>query len=120
MILDIDRFKKIDKPLIIPFSRLKKYLRKAKNLEIFDYGIKLTNSFEVRAESCSLPSNLSTGYALALCAIGRAKKIMLAGFDGYKNEDYLNYENQTVFKYFKENYSKVNIELMNKSKFFKV
>ena len=120
VILDIDRFKKIDKPLIIPFSRLKKYLRKAKNLEIFDYGIKLTNSFEVRAESCSLPSNLSTGYALALCTIGRAKKIMLAGFDGYKNEDYLNYENQTVFKYFKENYSKVNIELMNKSKFFKV
>ena len=61
-----------------------------------NYGVNLGNYFHAKNESCVLPSNLSIGYALALCAIGSVKKIILAGFDGYKNEDYLNYENQIL------------------------
>lgn len=80
---------KLTQPLITPFSMLPDTLKKnlAKK-KILDFGIAINiKSFKFYQNYCELPTSLVVAYSLAIANSGKAKKIILAGFDGYVAED---------------------------------
>ena len=66
--------------------------------------------FRIENYSCYLPNDLAISYALALTTIGNAKKIMLVGFDGYKQNNSLQEEMIETIKLYKN--CKKNIKYM--------
>jgi len=44
-----------------------------------------------------LPNSLVTSYALAVASSGKAKRVLLAGFDGYSSDDPRRIENDELF-----------------------
>lgn len=89
MLSEFNSYSRLDKPLAISNVLLKKVLDKSvliKNL--WDYGLNIKqNTFVIGETECTLPYELSIGYALSLANIGGAKNISLVGFDGYDRDD---------------------------------
>ena len=54
-----------------------------------------------------MPNPLVLGYALAAISSGQAKRLLLAGFDGYAGDDPLKAENDMIFKMHQETDSAV-------------
>lgn len=90
--------------LIIPKERLKN-LKKSINSIKYDYGILIKGkTFKVHKNYCILPNNLVFTYSIALCKVGKAKKIYLAGFDGYKANNNKNNQMSETIKIINDNY----------------
>jgi len=89
MLGELDLYSKLDKPLAIPNALLKKIVGKSVLIKcLWDYGLNIKqNTFIAGETECTLPYELSIGYALSLVNIGGAKSIGLVGFDGYDRED---------------------------------
>ncbi|MCB0338054.1 MAG: hypothetical protein KDD53_00550, partial [Bdellovibrionales bacterium] len=85
---DYKEYCSLTKPLIAPkaaFSNQNSAL--PQNLALFNYGVEFRdNSFEPKSQNCILPAPLAAGYAFALCFAGGANRILMAGFDGYRND----------------------------------
>ena len=62
---------------------------KIKNKKIFDYGLSIRpkNSITIKKNYCILPKPLAIGYSIAIAISGKANRVFLAGFDGYKLDD---------------------------------
>lgn len=55
---------------------------------VLDYDCELRgHCFEARRDGCVLPAPLACAYALALCVAGGARRVLLAGFDGFAAGD---------------------------------
>ncbi len=83
-------YERLTKPLIISNRLLGKVLKNTTiNIKkLWDYGLNISpNTFIIKKSECTLPYELSFGYALALASIGNASSISLVGFDGYKGGD---------------------------------
>jgi len=53
-----------------------------------DFGLKIEKGiFEFGQYFCSIPTSLVIAYAFAITTSGGAKRIMMAGFDGYGADD---------------------------------
>lgn len=89
LLTDHKSFKHLPQKLIIPLQRLPKMtIEKLKNVKKLDFGIEVkNNSFKFNNTSAIIPNSLAISYALAIANSGKAKKIYLAGFDGYDAED---------------------------------
>ncbi len=89
LLADADPYKNIKSPIILPASLLSKKLKKKfSNLKILDYGIGIQdNKFEFFSNCSYIPRLYNVAYALSVAASGKAKKIFLAGFDGYSRQD---------------------------------
>ena len=89
LILDADLYKSIQQPVIMPLGMVPESLRaQFENLQIFDYGMEIDkNRFESSETSCVVPNDLAIAYALAVCKTAGAKRVLLAGFDGYEASD---------------------------------
>ena len=62
--------------------------KKFKKNKIFDFGIGLkNNSFKFYNKCAYIPKLYTVAYALSIAASGKAKQILLAGFDGYEKTD---------------------------------
>ena len=92
------------KPLIMPISGLSgDFSNFIHSFEILDYGLSVNeNEFKIEDRHCILPSPLVLGYAIAAVSSGKAKRLLLAGFDGYKADDPLKLENELIFKKYQE------------------
>ncbi len=86
---DINKYKKIKYPLILPLESLSENIKKKlKGIDIKDYGIQvISNTFKFEKKKSIIPNSLAISYALAICNSGKAKRIYLAGFDGYQSDD---------------------------------
>ena len=86
---------------------------------IKDYGImiNLNKKFLVKKHYCILPNALAISYSLAIAIAGKAKKIFLAGFDGYDEDDSKNDETDLVLKIIKKTYRKLKILSITKTKY---
>lgn len=75
--------------LITPFSMLSEDVRHAlSRKEVLDFGLNVeTDLFVFEEKCCTLPTSLVVAYALAIATSGKAKQILLAGFDGYPSDD---------------------------------
>lgn len=80
---------KLSQPLITPYSMLEDEVKKKLDgKEVFDFGINVKSGvFEFSEHHCTVPVPLVIAYALAVLTSGKAKKIMMAGFDGYDAGD---------------------------------
>jgi 4-hydroxy 2-oxovalerate aldolase len=81
-------------PLVTPASMLPQdVLAGLAGSELLDYGLSVQEGTTEYGETwCVLPSSLVVAYVLAMCASGRASRILLAGFDGYPDGDPRNAE----------------------------
>src|SRR5690606_21061348 len=84
----------LPQPLITPVSMLSEDLRNGlKGKKLLDFGLGVEPGvFEFRDTSCLIPSSYVLAYALAVAASGKARRILMAGFDGYLAGDPRNEE----------------------------
>jgi 4-hydroxy 2-oxovalerate aldolase len=98
-IFNVKRYKKLKHPIIMPASQLiSNYVESLEGITILDYGLTLQdNTFDISAYECCLQWPLTSAYALAVITQANARKIMLAGFDGYDSNDPRQEEMNEVF-----------------------
>ncbi len=85
LIADLNHYKNLSSPLILPKSLFsKKLINQLKNVRILDYGIGMVeNTFEFYKNGSIVPRLYTLSYALAISTVFNCRKILLAGFDGY-------------------------------------
>lgn len=89
LLADCDRHLSLPQPLIAPVSALPPRLAESLAAKtVLDYGLGVQlNTFEFGPTGCVLPTALVIGYVLAVAASGKARRVLLAGFDGYGADD---------------------------------
>jgi len=89
LMADAEQYKNISSPLVVPASLLSnKVKEKLKKIKILNFGVGLKDSAFKFYNTCShIPKLYTVAYALSIAASGKAKKIYLAGFDGYQKDD---------------------------------
>ena len=110
-LLDSSKYKELKHPLILPMKSLGKKIKDdIKGMNILDYGLNLSpESFLINKNSATLSWQLSAAYAFAVCTQAGAKKISLAGFDGYAKEDARFHEMEEVILKYKSLKSSVEL-----------
>jgi 4-hydroxy 2-oxovalerate aldolase len=104
VLADCSEYLNLPQPLIAPASMLPDNVKQnLKQKELFDFDIVIdTNSFIFNTSNCTLPNLLVLSYALAIATSGKAKKILLAGFDGYGADDPRRKEIDNVFNLYQK------------------
>lgn len=89
LMADCQEHVRLPQPLITPAHMLPaQVLAALGGKELLDYGISVQPGvFEFSGTHCILPTSLVAAYALAVAASGKARRILLAGFDGYSADD---------------------------------
>ena len=89
ILLDLDLYKSLDCKVIMPKSCFSSVLKeKVSDQNILDYGLSIKkNSFKSYSRGCASEWQEVTAYSLLLILQAAPKKIFLAGFDGYSQED---------------------------------
>ncbi len=100
LLADCERHITLSQPLITPYSMLPSELQQLlEQKEILDFGISInTERFVFHDDFCEIPAALVLAYVLALASSGRAKKILMVGFDGYQNEEARNRDTNEIFE----------------------
>jgi len=89
MLNEATLYSQLSQSLAIPNLLLTKVLgREVPINNLWDYGLNIKqNTFIAGETECTLPYELSAGYALSLANAGGAKNISIVGFDGYGRDD---------------------------------
>ena len=89
MLSEATLYSQLNQSLAIPNLLLTKVLgREVPINNLWDYGLNIRqNTFIASETGCTLPYELSVGYALSLANAGGAKNISIVGFDGYGRDD---------------------------------
>jgi len=113
VLADYQEYGLLKKPLIAPFSMLtRSVLQGFKGDDILDFGLSVEgDTFEFFDTFAKLPSSLAMGYAFSIATSGKAKRIFLAGFDGWQVGDVRNNESEELIKSY--NNSKGCLELIS-------
>ena len=110
ILIDVEEYKKINKPLIMPTNLIKKLINIKNIKKIKNFGLIIDNATIKSFESyCILPNTLAIGYAMALLNSSGAKDIYLAGFDGYTNNAELQLQMNSYLIALKKNFKKINL-----------
>lgn len=90
ILADMDGYSDLSLPLIFPVSTLHDLVHeRLPQIDHLDFGLKVEEHvFEVRENGCTIPSLIAAAYALAIATGAGAKRILLAGFDGFDATDY--------------------------------
>ncbi len=85
ILLEVGRLARLGTPLVVPQASLDVSVRdRLAGIQVLDYGVRVEPArFAVGARDCVLPAGLSIAYALALATAAGARRILLAGVDGY-------------------------------------
>ena len=101
ILADWREYLSLPQALITPASLLPSNV-KLQGKEMFDFEIAIDSTqFAFNSTNCTLPNNLVLSYALAIATSGKAKQILLSGFDGYGADDPRHKEIDEVFKLYK-------------------
>jgi 4-hydroxy 2-oxovalerate aldolase len=105
LLADCEGHVQLPQPLITPASMLPKdVLDSLEDKELLDFGLQVQyDRFDVSGSHCVMPNSLVLSYALATLASGQARRILLAGFDGYGADDPRRKEVDHVFNLFLAN-----------------
>jgi 4-hydroxy 2-oxovalerate aldolase len=97
---DCEKLSNLSKPVIMPASSMPKHvLDLLPSIEILDFGLNIKDGQLVYEKTyCVLSSPLVIGYALAIATSGKAKRLLLAGFDGYSSDNPLRLESELIFQ----------------------
>jgi len=100
LMTDCVSLNQLSQPLITPASTLpNNVLDFMSSIELLDYGMGIQNTKHIYNEThCILSNPLVISYALAVASSGKAKRLLLAGFDGYSTDDPRRLENDIIFE----------------------
>lgn len=100
LLADCQAHTQLPQPLITPYSMLSGDLQDLlAGKEVLDFGMKIqADSFEFADSCCTVPSSLVIAYSLAVATSGQAKRVFLAGFDGYGADDPRSQEVESLFE----------------------
>ena len=103
LLSDIDKYQKFNKYLITPYSSFSKNIKsKIKSKNVLNFGLQVKNKkFKFEKNYVVLPNSLAISYALGISTSGEAKKIYLAGLDGYNDNTPKKYEMDDLFQNYK-------------------
>jgi 4-hydroxy 2-oxovalerate aldolase len=89
LLADCEAHARLPQPLITPYSMLPADVRDSlADKEVLDFGLNVkAETFRFDDTHCTLPTSLVVGYALAVATSGDARRLLLAGFDGYGADD---------------------------------
>ena len=104
VLADCNEYLNLSQPLITPASILPNDIKqKVKQGKLLDFGIAIdVNGFTFNASNCTVPNLLVLSYVLAIATSGKAKQILLAGFDGYGADDPRHKEVDNVFNLYQK------------------
>ena len=108
---EIKKLKRIKTKTVLPLSRLSKEMKKFLNIKnVFNFGIEVkSDKFKFYKNHAILPNSLAISYALSIAYSGKAKRILLAGFDGYASDDPRTVEMNNTFDLFRKSTNKVEL-----------
>ncbi|WP_339113249.1 hypothetical protein [Thioclava sp. GXIMD2076] len=94
LLADIETHTELPQPLITPASMLRPELQSAlSGKTLLDFGMAVEKGvFEFHEAFCVVPSSQVLPYALSVASSGRARRVLMAGFDGYMPGDARNDE----------------------------
>lgn len=104
LLADCETHAQLPQPLITPYSMLPGDVQSAlsnkqANKQVLDFGLIVKEgTFEFSDTYCTAPTSLVMAYAFAVIASGHAKRVLMAGFDGYPGEDPRNNEMNQIVK----------------------
>jgi 4-hydroxy 2-oxovalerate aldolase len=89
LLADCEEHKRLPQPLITPISMLPKDVKDSlQGKELLDFGLTVQeDTFKFHDTFCVIPNSLVFVYSLAVATSGKARRILLAGFDGYGADD---------------------------------
>ena len=89
LIANTEDYKNLKSPLAIPKTLINNSIKKKLNkIKIFNFGVGLEhNTFKFNKNGATMPRLFTLVYALSIATSGQAERILLAGFDGYGNND---------------------------------
>ena len=89
LLADCEAHTKLPQPLITPFSMLPKDIQASlRDKDVLDFGLQIQSEvFEFSEMHCVAPTSLVVAYALSIATSGKAKQVLMAGFDGYGADD---------------------------------
>ncbi|MCZ4257765.1 aldolase catalytic domain-containing protein [Sulfitobacter sp. G21635-S1] len=113
LMADCELHTSLPQPLITPFSMLPEDLRKnLQDKEVLDFGLAVSpGRFNFHDTHCEVPAPLVLAYSLAIATSGGAKRILMAGFDGYPAGDRRNEETAEILSAYKGHTSDVMLSL---------
>jgi 4-hydroxy 2-oxovalerate aldolase len=89
LLMDASHYRESDVPVFVPLARLDGSVRQEfAAVETFDFGMTVEPGvFRFRPDGVVVPAPIVAAYALALGTAAGARRILLAGFDGYVGDD---------------------------------
>lgn len=119
LLTDHKSFKFLPQRLILPYQRLSKLIKeKFKKVNKLDFGINVkNNTFKFLKSSAIIPNTLAISYALAIANSGKAKKIYIAGFDGYEADDPKRLEMDELFTLYNSLKKRAEVESVTPTKY---
>lgn len=109
----------LPQPLITPASMLPESVREALGGKtLLDFGLAVEpDTFEFNTDYCVLPTSLVIAYSLAIATSGRARNILLAGFDGYAADDPRNREMDKLVKLYASSEGALSLAAITPTKY---
>ena len=106
---DRKKYKLLKQPLVLPLKRFSKEIKDyLSSNKVLDFGIQvLPEKFIFKKNYVVLPNALAVSYAIGIATSGKAKKIFLAGFDGYSADDPRRVEMDKMFNLYNQTNSKI-------------
>lgn len=119
LLADLETHAKLRQPLITPLSMLPKTLKaELKDKETHNFGLAVQDGkFLFHETHCVIPSSLVLAYSLAVGTSGMAKRILMAGFDGYDRGDARNNEVENLLSAFSKSNSTCEIFSITPTKY---
>jgi 4-hydroxy 2-oxovalerate aldolase len=86
---EADKLAQIETPLVMPWNSISKSVQEKLNFKkVFNFGLMIKEgTFSFFDKECIAPNYLAFSYAIALSRSGQASQILLAGFDGYQDDE---------------------------------
>lgn len=100
LLADCAAYRHLPQPLITPYSMLPPDVHAALiDKEVLDFGLNVqSDTFAFDRTHSTIPTSLVVAYALAVATSGKAKRILMAGFDGYGADDPRTCEMRNLFE----------------------
>lgn len=105
ILADADLYTRFRQPIIMPKAQVNElFSLNIRNEQVFDFGLTVeADTFSFEKTRATTPNTLVAAYGLAICASGKARNILLAGFDGFPAGDPRADEMNSTLSLFSEN-----------------
>ncbi|PPQ31512.1 aldolase [Rhodoblastus sphagnicola] len=99
LLMDAAHYRESPVPVFVPVARLDASVRGSfADVKMLDYGLTVEpGAFEAESDYAVAPAPLVAAYALAIATAAGARRILLAGFDGYFGDDPRSHEMDAIF-----------------------